>query len=371
MIRRLVKCDEQKPQCNNCIKHSVKCDYLLQQNGASGSPDRYSLDQSPKVPQGYPSPTDSGSSMVLNLADLELLHNYTTSTVSTITFDPMLRDLWRINIPQLGFEYGFVMRGILAVSALHLAYNKPSKKEEYLNLAMNQHQTALREGIAMVSDVTEENCPAVYIFSILTFLFTLGSPKKADNFLLIESSGVADWLYLLRGTRLIIESCKYTLGNSILGPMFRIGHRRMALQESTPGMEPLKELRDYATNASTNTETLNVYIQAIDELDRCFGVLYHSNVQYVETAHIFSWTFQVSDTFLQLLKEGTQEALAIFAYGCVLMKHLDCHWWMDGWSRHLISRIFYILDEEHRLWIRWPVEEIGWVPSRDESGMVN
>ncbi|RDW82323.1 hypothetical protein BP6252_03435 [Coleophoma cylindrospora] len=317
-----------------------------------------------------PSPPNSESSMVLNLADLELLHNYTTSTVSTITFDPMLRDLWRINVPQLGFEYGFVMRGILAVSALHLAYNKPAKREYYLNLAMHQHQTALRDGIAIVSSVNEENCPAVYIFSILTFLFTLGSPKKADNFLLIESSGVADWLYLLRGTRLIIESCRGSLSDSIIGPMFQIGFRRMAQQENVAGIEQLKEFRQYATNASTDSEALAVYLQAVDELDRCFALLYHSQIQYVETAHIFAWTFQVSDAFLQLLKEGTQEALAIFAYGCVLMKHLDCHWWMDGWSRHLISRIFYLLDEEHRLWIRWPIEEIGWVPGRDASDMV-
>jgi hypothetical protein len=36
---------------------------------------------------------------------------------------------------------------------------------------------------------------------------------------------------------------------------------------------------------------------------------------------------------------------------------------MEGWSIHLISGIYDSLDEEHRLWLRWPMEEIGWVPS--------
>jgi hypothetical protein len=42
---------------------------------------------------------------------------------------------------------------------------------------------------------------------------------------------------------------------------------------------------------------------------------------------------------------------------------LDSCWWMEGWATHLIAKIYHLLDEEHRLWIRWPIEEIGWIPS--------
>ncbi|KAL3425534.1 C6 zinc finger protein [Phlyctema vagabunda] len=376
--KRKIKCDEQKPQCNNCIKHSVQCDFLLRTTSVAGSPNDNSIHsttsvhshvQSPSAPLDGSNPPMNESSMSLNLTDLELLHNFTTQTFSTLAFDPLLRNLWRINVPQLAFNYGFVMRGILAVSALHLAYYKPSKREYYLAQAMRQHQTALNTGIGMLSNVTEENCSAIYIFSVLTFFFTLGSPRKAGHFLLIENNGIAEWLYLLRGTRTIVESCLDALRNGILGPMFRVGDRRLALYETAPGLEQLSELGSYAKNSCTDPEKLQVYLGAIEELDRSFALIYNSGVQSVETAHIFLWVFRISEEYLQLLREGSQEALAIFAYGCVLLKHLDCHWWMDGWSTHLISRTYYLLDEEHRLWIRWPIEEIGWIPGQEDVSM--
>jgi hypothetical protein len=79
-----------------------------------------------------------------------------------------------------------------------------------------------------------------------------------------------------------------------------------------------------------------------------------------------TWLYHLSPEFLIQLRDHTQEALAIFAYGCVLLKKLDFCWWMEGWSVHLISRIYFSLDETHRAWIEWPIAEIGWVPDQEE-----
>jgi hypothetical protein len=27
-----------------------------------------------------------------------------------------------------------------------------------------------------------------------------------------------------------------------------------------------------------------------------------------------------------------------------------------------MSKIYTLLDDEHKLWIRWPMEETGWIP---------
>lgn len=302
--------------------------------------------------------------------DLELLHNFTTSTFSTLSFDPLLRNLWRLNVPQIGFNYGFVMRGILAVSALHLAYYQPAKRDFYLAVGMTQHQTALAVGISMVSNVTQENCSAIYIFSILTFYFTLASPRKPGNILLLGDSGLADWLYLLRGTAVIIESNIEFLIAGSLGPMFAFGRRRITMRDSVPGLNEVQELRQFIRNSCADPEKLEIYLSSVDELDKSLALLYHGGLQSVETAHIFTWAMRMSEEYLMLLRDGVQEALAIFAFSCVLLKYLDCHWWMDGWSTHLISRTYNLLDEEHRLWVRWPVEEIGWIPMQEEMNKI-
>jgi hypothetical protein len=66
---------------------------------------------------------------------------------------------------------------------------------------------------------------------------------------------------------------------------------------------------------------------------------------------------------LLLLKEGTQEALVIFAYACVLFNKVEFYWWMEGWSTHLMGNIWGFLDEEHKEWVSWPAKEIGWSPA--------
>lgn len=64
-------------------------------------------------------------------------------------------------MPQIGFAYEFVMRGILAQSALHMAYYKPLKRDFYISLAMFHHQSGLREATEVLANVTEENCTSV------------------------------------------------------------------------------------------------------------------------------------------------------------------------------------------------------------------
>ena len=69
--------------------------------------------------------------------------------------------MWRITVPQIGFSYEFVMRNILALSALHLAYMNPAKRDFYIPQAVLQHQTAVRAAIGLLTQVTEENCAAL------------------------------------------------------------------------------------------------------------------------------------------------------------------------------------------------------------------
>ncbi len=60
------QCDEQKPACANCLKRNDKCDFL-----------------------GSESPRFAISPGGLNMTDLELLHNYTTTTHVTLSADPV------------------------------------------------------------------------------------------------------------------------------------------------------------------------------------------------------------------------------------------------------------------------------------------
>ena len=378
MTDRGVKCGEERPACINCTRHSIQCDFLGTRSSASASASPGNLqtaimDHSDSIPDTYPDGSASRGELPnyltsvnassMNMVHLELLHNYATSTCFTLSHNPLIRTLWRINVPQVGLSYSFVMHGIFSISALHLAHFRPGKRSFYLSCAQAENEIALRAVSSILPNITNDNCSALYIFSAITCVVGLASPRKPGDFLLITNNGIAEWLILFRGTRSIIDSSPEMLFNGPLGPMFREGARNIQAHEyAAGGNNYLAELRRFIEATKPDREALRIYNKCIDELAKPFAVVYGRSVSLFESGNVFTWLYYVESEYLMLLSKRTPEALAIFAYFCVLIKQLEFNWWLEGMSAHLLSNIFYLLDEDHRLWIRWPMEEVGWVP---------
>jgi len=234
---------------------------------------------------------------------------------------------------------------------------------------MLQHQIGLRQATYVLREINEENCTGIYIFSALTLFFTVAKPRNPGDFLLVGDNGIADWLTLVKGTSFIVQTSENILLRGSLGPMFTAGKRRNELREkllaqASPEDSPLAELRLLIDKTTVDRHEVTIYLDAIDRLRKAF-ITYPDQAQGVsyESADVFIWIFEVDQRFLELLRVRTQESLCIFSYFCAVLRKLDSYWWMEGWATHLISKIYHLLDEEHRLWIRWPIEEIGWIPN--------
>lgn len=116
-------------------------------------------------------------------------------------------------------------------------------------------------------------------------------------------------------------------------------------------------------NASVKDENeRSIYDHAIRELEsQLSGVLSNQRLS-LDIMDAFVWQFTINDSFLPLLQEMKQEAIVIFSYSLVIYNALSWNRWLQGWDSFLLSRVWEVLDEEHRLWIQWPIEQIGWVP---------
>jgi len=116
--------------------------------------------------------------------------------------NPILSSLLRLSVPQLCLEHPFLMRSLLALSALHIAHHSPARRDYLLSYAIAQHRSASQAAGIMLANVAADNCVPVHIFSILTYVFAMAIPSPpGDDFLLLNDTGVADWIYLLRGTK--------------------------------------------------------------------------------------------------------------------------------------------------------------------------
>ena len=99
----------------------------------------------------------------------------------------------------------------------------------------------------------------------------------------------------------------------------------------------------------------------ISTLKRCFNLFFKTGLSEEERMRsALMWLVKVPDPFIELLKSLDSEALCVMAFFCVLLNRLEHLWWVEGWAFHLIERIYSTLDSRYRLWIRWPLEEIGW-----------
>ncbi|KAI1102937.1 hypothetical protein F4804DRAFT_311589 [Jackrogersella minutella] len=371
---RKVKCDETRPSCRNCVRRGISCDFDVSSQPVASGPGTHSNSSNVGHTPGsqiaspasalshQPSPTDW-----FNTLDLELLHHFTTSTCFTFSTEPMIRNFWRVNVPRMGFTYSYVLKAILSLSALHLARFKPGRRDSLIEQAMVHHNASSSMALPVLNDLTPEDSVPILFFSMLTSYIAFGSPKEPGNLLVITNGVMPQWLLLFRGMRSVVELNGDAIHSVMsLGFIFDSGKQMNDIWPDIvpPEHEGLKELEASIRLYVKDPQKLDELSYAIDALKRSFAFFQSSSITDDQRVRgVFMWLFKARDGFTSLLKEHDNEALSVLAFFCVLLKRLDHNWWIEGWGVHLVARIYAVLDDGYRLWIQWPIEEIGWVPN--------
>lgn len=195
-------------------------------------------------------------------------------------------------------------------------------------------------------------------------MFAMASPRTAEDFLLVNDKGLADWMVLMRGMNSLIDSSQPDLLAGPLALMFQSGHRRYQMRSSEPFMlgsihdNQVLLLQQRILDSCTDPGRAEAYIGAINELRKSLTVLY-AYAEVYEGSDAFVWVFRTPDAYFSLLREKDESALCIFAFFCVCLDRLSGHWWAKGWSTHLMNQVYRLVDDQHRWWIEWPINQVG------------
>ncbi|KAL9605281.1 MAG: hypothetical protein Q9179_001529 [Wetmoreana sp. 5 TL-2023] len=364
-------CDEARPACSNCIKHSITCDFQIGSPHAASPvhpPKLYTRASESKSPgstrsriRSRPVITNTLQPGELQMGDLELLHQFATETCYTTSNRPDSHELWRVTVCKEGLTHGFLMRGILAIAALHLSRLRPDRASDYQNIAESHQNKALSSFLPIMPNPTQLNCHAFFALSSLIVVYAFASPQKRGTTVFTDQSqDSADWLPLIRGVNSILQQAWPWVENGPLRGLLQPGIiNTVDTKLPRPADQQLRQLAEMCKGAAGGEEAVEAYVEAVKALRKCYVKIFIRASVECEVGTAFTWPVEVPDKFIQLLKAGAPEALVILAHYCVVLHHLNDYWWMRGWAAHLIENIYNELSDPWRDWIQWPSETIG------------
>ena len=295
----------------------------------------------------------------LNMYDLELMYHYTTQTYQTLANVADHKELWRTEIPKEAFAHPFLMHGLLALAALHIADSSPeeARRRKYTELATMHQNMALAEFRPQLSNITPSNCHAVFAFSsliaALAFAFSrsTASPRTGE-----PVAEVLQDFFLFRGVEGVLAAHWDTIQSGKLGTLVLRPRDPVYFQPlSRDIINALDYLHDCNGKDVTHIseDEKDAYNHAIREL----RISFQRSPASLE--NVFRWPIVLPESYLVHLKNRKPMAMVILAHYCVILEGLDSYWWSAGWAGHLFEAIYRSLDDNWRPMLQWPMQMIG------------
>lgn len=304
----------------------------------------------------------------LAMEDLELLHNYTTRTVSSLLPDEELSTIYTEGYVQLGFSKHYVMHSILAISALHL-YSQDRTRTELFSRATSLQSGALRLAQPHIANLSEEHSIGLFVFASFTAVFSLAEVMLNPYEKWQERDPIDELIncaQLSKGVQTVIAPFWENIRHSWLGPLFHSEDNRDELLPRLKQDFPmLLTMRSLALEQET-VEQQNACLQAVDKLFLYLSIVLSSpgggvTPKYqTKSRHIMSWLVELHGCVLDLLAERNVFTLILMAYFAALVHERDFMWNMAGWPEVLINHIDGLLDsvEDRDVLLAWPKERV-------------
>ncbi|KAJ5420874.1 Zn(II)2Cys6 transcription factor [Penicillium sp. CMV-2018d] len=413
-----LQCDETKPRCVNCARHSVECTYsqvpahlsrstsrkrnAVPDSGSRSRPGTefsfISSSQSdftiPKrashkeIDLSSPSPSlsDANSAVAqrpfeFTITDMTLLHHL----LSAEELKPHIPD----QLIRLGFSVHYLLRLLLALSAFHLSRTASSNQflgpQIDFSVEAERHLSIAIAGVAATDpQLHQGNSHALYISSLFIFICSLARGPQLGEFLTFRNDTDTPCLSLFHGIRLILEASNtlgISRGFSELHPGEGQDHsvEQEAEKHHNQGnpllmvhdpqqnntlcefREPLQQLRYLVFNKFPNDNPRHSsYCYAFEMLCSRYESILGAGLSGVDLwPEIFGWLYTLPDLFVQDMRDKSHIALLLFSYFLVLLNELDSVWFIQQWPRHIANGVHQNLDEYHRRFAHWPLRQLG------------
>jgi hypothetical protein len=299
------------------------------------------------------------------MEDMTLWHQFITATAATLTSS------WMKEIPLQALNCEYLLHGILACAALHLAYLDPDQRDRCNYLSAHHQDLAMQPFRQVISNITPENSNQVFAFSILLIVFNFASLRSPEYLLPCSTAtaykGLSNWIVCLRGCSSIFQQARAHIMSGPLGFIFTREDWATTLTGPLTGIpsskddESLQYLADHLFSlpyikSSTTVEALEAYTDAIFRLRKLLSASSQTTDLVSRRSMSSAWPAIVSDAFIWLLNEHRAPALLIMGHYCLLLKKCEACWYMEHRAYDLFAAVRQSLAEEWFPYLEHPLQ---------------
>lgn len=290
------------------------------------------------------------------MRDLSLMHYWTITTCYGFGDGiPGDVDPWRTDVPILARQFPFLMRGILAVSALHAARSCTDRNVmlQYVRTAAYHQNLALPDYRDTLIDVTRDKAPAVLAFSAIITVYSFAAPRDEGT---LFTGGPPEWFSLHRGVGEVPAHWQPWIDDSFLFRQLL----RQRLKPVDPTLNPddhqLAHLQNMLFNLSSkDANDIPAYEGALHWLRQAFAHNYSPDSGLGPRNAVLFWIERTPYAYIELLKLQEPIAMVLLAHWCVLLKRASHIWYFEGLAEQVLEEIKPFIGSELLPWIEWPL----------------
>ncbi|KAI0098086.1 hypothetical protein GGR51DRAFT_539174 [Nemania sp. FL0031] len=374
--QRRVKCDEGAP-CENCVRRREECS-LSSSDGITPSQNYQPyLSLSDSDPTSFLShlihePGVSEPSYVETWGQsLFLMSHFVSSTSRTFSCRMDMLQLWQSVVPEEAIPCRFLLHGILAVSALHLASLRPSQRLKYERYFRQHQNNAIPEYRRAIQDIKVDISGPIFAMAYLLAMLSLatlsdnGPPKDLDNRNEPAFDSIIALFAVIRGANAVLKVDP--VWQQIMSSPYSIIISMHMTSRSESFLLPAHLQRRYLLLKTDCLDSLlvdddlsvrKVLEEAIDRMESLHrDILYITSEMGpskdvdVEPSHLLQWIALVPSEFVSLLRQKDTAALVIFSGLVVLFRLVDNRWFLKNWPVNVLDIIRGVMDPRGLQWL--------------------
>lgn len=279
------------------------------------------------------------------------------STNQSLTRSGQTDYIWRCCVPEEALSHPFLMHGILALSALHLARTKDDHRGPvYLDTAVSHQTRALAFFRERLSDINESNAKAMFAFASVVVIYALAFPHPPEaNDPLACVDDLTQVFVLARGVQQVLRQATSSIVGSDWETILVLGDYNPTPPEDAQAvLDRLHEANNRCSEQDPAHDTEN-HRHTIEMLADMIAALSSGLITVTIACR---WAIKLKPPYVDLIRDHDPLALVIVAHYCAVLHSMREVWYVGEWSVRVPKAIWQILDDRWKPLARWPIETV-------------